>query len=92
MLLANGVHIQKHIRTAAGKLTGQTFVVTGTLNSLSRDQAKTAIRALGGKITESVSKQTDYVVVGGEPGSKYAKAQKLGIKILDEAKFLSLIK
>ncbi len=75
-----------------GKLAGKTFIITGSLETLSRDEAKNKIRALGGKITESVSKQTSYVVVGNEPGSKYQKAMKLGVEILDEKKFLELIK
>ncbi len=90
-LIKNGVSI-RHERQKAGKLTGQTFVITGTLEKVSRDEAKRLIRELGGKTTESVSKQTSYVVVGREPGSKYDKAMKLGVEILDEKKFLELIK
>ncbi len=74
-----------------GKLDGQTFVLTGSLSSLSRDEAKEKIRLLGGEVTDSVSKKTSYVVVGEEPGSKYDKAKKLGVTILDEAAFLKLI-
>ena len=72
-------------------MTGKTFVITGTLESMSRDEAKKQNKTLGGKISESVSKLTSYVVVGGEPGSKYDKAMKLGVKILDEKKFLELL-
>ncbi len=72
------------------KFIGLSFVLTGSLMSLSRDQAKEKIRALGGEVSESVSKKTSYVVVGAEPGSKYEKAQKLGVKILSEAEFLKL--
>ncbi len=75
-----------------GKLAGKSFVVTGTLASLSRDEAKDKIRALGGDISESVSSKTSYLVVGENPGSKFDKAQKLGVNILDEEKFLNLIK
>jgi DNA ligase (NAD+) len=65
-------------------LVGKTFVVTGTLTNMTRDEAKRRIRAQGGKVTGSVSKKTDYVVVGADPGSKAAKAQELEIEILDE--------
>jgi DNA ligase (NAD+) len=87
-LFKNGVTIINPAKKVPGKLTGKTFVITGTLDSMSRDEAKQKIKALGGKTTESVSKQTDYVVVGGEPGSKADKAKKLGIGILDEAEFI----
>jgi len=75
-----------------GPLTGKTFVLTGTLKSMTRDEAKDHIQTLGGKVTGSVSKKTDYVVFGEKAGSKLAKAQKLGIDTIDEAglrKFLS---
>ncbi len=78
-------------RVVAGKLAGKTLVVTGTLPSLSREQAKALIEAAGGKAAGSVSKKTDYVVAGEEAGSKLAKAQELGIRILDEAALLELI-
>lgn len=74
------------------KFSGKTFVITGSLDTMSRDEAKEKIRALGGSVSESVSKKTSFVVVGAEPGSKYDKAQKLGVEILDEAQFLKLIK
>jgi DNA ligase (NAD+) len=73
------------------KLAGKTFVLTGGLESISRDDAKDRIRELGGDVSSTVSKETDYVVVGAEPGSKFDKAKKLGIKILDEGEFLKLI-
>jgi DNA ligase (NAD+) len=72
-------------------LTGRTFVVTGTLSSMTRDAAKDRIRELGGKVTGSVSKKTDYLVYGESPGSKLDKAQKLNVELLDEAAFLSLL-
>ncbi len=72
-------------------LAGQTFVLTGTLPTLSREQASALIVAHGGKVTDSVSKKTSYVVVGANAGSKLAKAQQLGIPVLDEAGLLALI-
>ena len=73
-------------------LSGKTFVLTGTLATMSRDEAKAKIRELGGDVAESVSSKTSYVVVGSEPGSKAEKAQKLGVKTLSEKEFLNLIK
>ena len=92
-LLGNGVVILKQEASSkkSGKLSGKTFVITGTLDSLSRDEAKEKIKMLGGKVTESVSKQTSYVIVGSEPGSKKDKAEKLGVAILDEKMFLKLM-
>ena len=72
-------------------LAEKTFVLTGTLESQSRDDAKRAIEALGGKVTSSVSKKTSYVVAGANPGSKVAKAQELGVQTLTEAEFMKLI-
>ena len=74
------------------KLAGKSFVITGSLDSMSRDVAKEKIRQLGGDISESVSSKTSYVVVGLEPGSKAEKAKKLGVTILSEQQFLELIK
>jgi DNA ligase (NAD+) len=79
-------------RTAASyKLAGQSFVITGSLESMSREEAKEKIRAQGGDASESVSKKTSYVVAGSEPGSKFDKAQKWGVKIIDEKEFLKLL-
>ncbi|MCR4431629.1 MAG: NAD-dependent DNA ligase LigA [Tepidanaerobacteraceae bacterium] len=72
-------------------LTGITFVLTGTLEHFTRVQATEIIEKLGGKVTGSVSKNTDYVVAGKDPGSKYDKAVKLGIKIIDEKQFMEMI-
>jgi len=91
-LQKNDMEILAQAKKAGGKLTGKTFVITGTLDSMSRDEAKEKIKALGGKTSESVSKLTSYVVAGSEPGSKKQKAEKLGVEILDEKKFLELIK
>ena len=73
------------------KIFGKTFVLTGTLETMSRDEAKAKIRALGGIPSESVSKETDFVVVGENAGSKKQKAEKLGVKILSEKEFLALL-
>ena len=75
---------------ALGPLAGKTFVLTGTLPTLKREEAAAKIEALGGKVSGSVSKKTDYVVAGEDAGSKLDKAQKLGVKIIDEAALLKL--
>ena len=74
-----------------GRLSGKTFVLTGTLPELSRDQASEMIIAQGGRVSSSVSKKTDYVVAGAEPGSKYDKAIQLGIALLDQDGLLELL-
>ena len=91
-LEAAGVTIEHFNLPAGKKLAGKTFVLTGTLQSLSREAAKEKIRALGGDVSESVSKKTSYVVAGLSPGSKYEKAKELGITILSEEEFLGIIK
>jgi DNA ligase (NAD+) len=78
-------------RRAPGMFTGTSWVITGSLDSMSREEAKEKIRALGGDVSESVSKKTSFVVVGAEPGSKYEKAQKLGVAVLEEKDFLKKI-
>lgn len=88
-----GVQTCKEEKEETGKLKGLTFVFTGTLECCSREKAKEMVEALGGKVSNSVSHKTNYLVVGKEPGSKLAKAQKLGtVKIIDEKEFLNLIK
>jgi DNA ligase (NAD+) len=84
---------QGHVGVAASEqhLTGLTFVLTGTLPTLSRSEAKERIEASGGKVTGSVSKKTDYLVAGAEAGSKLTKATTLGIKILDEDRLQSML-
>jgi DNA ligase (NAD+) len=76
---------------ASARLAGKTFVITGSLESMDRESAKERIRAQGGDASESVSKKTSYLVAGAEPGSKYDKAQELGVKIIDEKEFLKLL-
>lgn len=82
-LLKAGVTLEKERKSS--ELAGLTFVITGTLDEMSREEAQALIRAKGGKATSSVSKETDYVVVGENAGSKLAKAEKLGVKMIDEA-------
>jgi len=72
-------------------LAGQTFVITGTLHAMSREDAQAQIEARGGKVTGSVSKKTHFVVVGEDAGSKLEKARTLGVPTLDEPAFLELI-
>jgi DNA ligase (NAD+) len=85
----NFISEKKEIKQS--NLTGKTFVLTGTLSSFSRDEAGAKIIALGGKVTSSVSKATDFVVAGEKAGSKLSKAQSLGIIILDEPTFIKLL-
>ena len=88
-----GIEIQIEKASAKSeRLAGKTFVLTGTLETLGRDEAKDKIRELGGDVSSSVSKETDYVVIGAEPGSKYKKAKKLGVKIINEKEFLKTLK
>ncbi len=75
----------------AGPFAGKIVVLTGTLTAMTRDEAKERIEALGGKVTGSVSKKTDYVVAGAEAGSKLERAQELGVAVLDEGEFLSML-
>jgi DNA ligase (NAD+) len=79
-------------RAVRQTLGGKTFVLTGSLEKFTRDEARQLIERLGGRVTGSVSKNTDFVVVGAEPGSKFDKARDLNIPILDEDQFLSLVK
>ena len=78
-------------RVVGTALAGLTFVLTGTLPTLTRDEAKAKIEAAGGKVSGSVSKKTDYVVAGEEAGSKLDKATSLGVKVVDEAGLLGLL-
>lgn len=90
-LRAAGVNMVCFDRPQSDALAGKTFVLTGTLPTLSRNEAKAMIEKLGGKVSGSVSKKTHYVVAGEEAGSKLDKANELGISVLDEAAFLELL-
>lgn len=90
-LIKSGVKIkgQRHVRS---KITGKSFVITGGLETYSREEGKQAIRDRGGEVHETVTKETNYVVVGTDPGSKYDKAKKLGTKMITEEQFKNLLK
>ena len=88
-----GVHIiEEMVTKESTKFAGKTFVLTGTLESLGRDEAQDKIRELGGDVSGSVSKNTDYVIAGSEPGSKHDEAKRLKVKIIDEKEFLKMLK
>lgn len=91
-LIKNGVSIAKVEIKKNGKLSGQSFVLTGTLSAMSRDEAKEKIRSFGGEVGESVGKNTTAVIVGENPGSKLVKAVKLGVKVIDEGGLADLLK
>ncbi|KKW42029.1 MAG: ligase protein [Candidatus Magasanikbacteria bacterium GW2011_GWA2_56_11] len=92
-LTAAGVRIKtSKPKVSSQKLSGKTFVLTGTLTTMTRDEAKERIRELGGEVSGSVSKKTDYLVAGENPGSKYDQARALGVRILDEKQFLALVR
>jgi len=88
----NGVELEVPKIKFSLKLKGKIFVLTGALKSMTRDEAKEKIRLLGGDVSSSVSKNTDFVVVGEEPGSKYEKAKRFGVKIINENEFLAMLK
>ncbi|MBU1448572.1 NAD-dependent DNA ligase LigA, partial [Patescibacteria group bacterium] len=89
--LLEALTVESRKKKAPGPLTGTMWVLTGTMEAVSREEAKEKVRALGGTVSETVSKKTTYVVVGADPGSKADKAKKLGVEILDEKMFLKRI-
>jgi DNA ligase (NAD+) len=91
-ILQSGVRIEFSAPATAKSLAGRTFVLTGALATLTRQQAKEMIAAAGGKVSGSVSRNTDFVVVGESPGSKLVKAQELGVTIIDEARFKEMFR
>ncbi|OGZ67074.1 MAG: hypothetical protein A3D35_02805 [Candidatus Staskawiczbacteria bacterium RIFCSPHIGHO2_02_FULL_34_9] len=91
-LLESGIKIKSEKSISNNKLSGKSFVLTGGLESMEREIAKEKIRQLGGQVSESVSRKTNFLVAGSDPGLKYDKAQKLGVKILAEKEFIDLIK
>ena len=88
---AMGFNMGGEIRTASNELEGKIFVFTGTLETMTRDEAGEKVKALGGRMSSSVSRKTDYVVAGENPGSKLAKAESLGVTILTEQEFLDVL-
>ena len=90
-LLAAGVKPKRPRAKRADKLAGKTIVVTGTLENFTRQRAEYAIRQAGGKPSLSVSKKTDFVLAGKEPGSKLDKAQNLGVEVINEKQFLEML-
>jgi DNA ligase (NAD+) len=92
-LLKAGINIRRDAinRVSNPAIQGKTFVLTGTLKTMTRDEAKKKIREAGGNVSSSVSKNTDYVLAGEEPGSKFDKAKSLGVKIISEKEFLNML-
>ena len=91
-LKEHGVLMEAEKKVVSDKLHGLTFVLTGTLPTMSRDEASAIIIANGGKVASSVSKKTDYVLAGEKAGSKLNKAESLGIKIIDENEFMEMVR
>ena len=90
-LRARGLMLQAVAHAPTGGLDGKVFVITGTLQSMTRAQAKQAVESVGGRVTSAVSRKTDFVVVGESPGSKLAKAESLGVAVLNEDQFRRLL-
>ena len=89
--LKNGVEIVYPPKQKQTAFTGKSVVLTGALSSLTREEAKSRVREAGGDVSSSVSKETDFVLAGNDPGSKFDKAKKLGVRILSEAEFLRML-
>jgi DNA ligase (NAD+) len=90
-LIQAGIHWQKVKAAANATLSGKTFVITGTLETMSRSEAKEKLEAMGAKVSGSVSRKTTYVIAGEAPGSKLSKAKELGVTVLDEEGFIKLV-
>ncbi len=90
-LIEQGIQWSVKVRSSNQTLIGKSFVLTGTLNSMKRDEAKEKLLEMGAKVSGTVSKKTDYVIAGADPGSKAVKAGELGVKILSESEFLELL-
>ena len=90
-LLDAGIQLESFPRTEPSTIEGKSFVITGTLNTMSRGHAKDLIIRKGGRVASSISRKTDYLVVGESPGSKLQRARDLGITILEENAFLRLL-
>jgi DNA ligase (NAD+) len=88
---AGVIMAQRSAAKQSSKLAGKTFVFTGALSLFSREEAQELVISLGGNASSSVSKNTDFLVCGTEPGSKFEKAKKLGVKIIDENEFKKMI-
>jgi DNA ligase (NAD+) len=91
-LLGKGVQIIAPQKRRGSKFEGLTFVFTGTLGGMTREAAENTVRLQGGEASGSVSSETNYVVIGENPGSKYEKAKKLGVKIIGEEEFVKMLK
>jgi len=90
-LFKNGIKVKSYSKIKSDKLIDKTFVLTGTLSSISREEARARIHELGGRTSSSVSKNTDYVIAGDNPGSKYDKAKQLGVKVITESDLQNLL-
>jgi DNA ligase (NAD+) len=89
--LSAGVKLQKPAKRRSDKMAGKTFVITGTLENFTRQQAEQAVKQAGGKTSSSVSKKTDFVLAGENPGSKLDKALQFGVKIIKEEDFIKML-